>query len=678
MIDPQEHVYDDDPCRGHSDVRTRLADVSYFFLGNGLIQAAVQWAPSGEGTPLGLLVMDPERLGKKREALTQDLASGLEATAVEVWEEGLPGKANAGDVRAWWVEDQGVPAVVAEWSCPAGLIEECFFCPDCTTARIVRQVRRARATGGRRLHVRTGIPGHSVTAVLEPGADSCASFVYDLSAAGDSVSIHASASSPSREARSRWASRTRLEFGHPQLDRLVRNSQYQIEAALSQRGRMDSSIWQYNREWVRDQAFVAIGYLMTGDGSRARRILRRLLDEFVTPDGGAMDSSEARTADEAEIDQNGILLLALEQYVRWTGDASLLEESWPRIAATADYPLRPMFAEGTSGLLCNVREFWERHSAHGIRPGLELAHQVFVSLGLRSAASLAKLAGRNSDAVRWLEASGRLRTAALSHPTHALVADGCLIKRRDLDGSLQDEIVPRTGSLMPAGVPLMQPGSHRLNPDTCAALPIVYHFIDPASTLARTTLDSVERLWNQRWTTGGYGRYDVTSEPDSPGGWPFASLFVARAAIEAGLGERAWRVLQWLDQVSGAPAGSWFEFYGQRFAPPFPQVGIIPWTWAEVLALGTEQLLGIRHDAGGLRVSPHLLPGLDHASARVPMCGGELCVRVSRERRSRPVVRVTVDGRPERETAEREALVPRGVLRGGVVDLEMVLATDRP
>jgi hypothetical protein len=60
MINVQEHFYDDDPSIGPPDVRTVLRGVNYFFLGNGLIQAAVQLAPQGEGTPLGLLIMDPE------------------------------------------------------------------------------------------------------------------------------------------------------------------------------------------------------------------------------------------------------------------------------------------------------------------------------------------------------------------------------------------------------------------------------------------------------------------------------------------------------------------------------------------------------------------------------------------------------------------------------------------
>ena len=84
MISPSEHVYEDDPNQGHPDVRTRLRDVSYFLLGNGLIQAAVQWAPRGDGTLLGLLVMDPDRLRKKRDALTLDAESGLEPTIVRL------------------------------------------------------------------------------------------------------------------------------------------------------------------------------------------------------------------------------------------------------------------------------------------------------------------------------------------------------------------------------------------------------------------------------------------------------------------------------------------------------------------------------------------------------------------------------------------------------------------
>jgi len=676
MIDPHEHVYDDDPGRGHADVRTRLKDAAYFFLGNGQVQAAVQWAPAGEGTPLGLLLMDPDRLRKKREALTQHPEHGLHATMVQVSGGAAWWSPQPGNLRVAWDEEDGVPAVVAEWDCPAGRIRETFCCPNPALPLVARTVRRSADGPGPRLRLRTGIGERVAEAPLAAAADAAATFLYELDVSSGSVAIRAGRATVSREARARWSSRSRLEFGHAGLDRLVRASQFQLDAALSARGRMDSSIWQYNREWVRDQSLVAIGFLMSGDPERAGCVLSRLLSEFVTPDGGAMDSSEARAADEAELDQNGVLLYAINQFVRWTGDASMLEAWWPRIAAAADYPLRPEFAHPGSGLLFNAREFWERHRVHGIGPGLELAHQVYVSLGLDAAASLARRAGRDTEAERWNAASARLKTAALSHPTHALIEGGRLIKRRNLDGSWCDSVEPRPGSLMPPGVPLLRSGPHRLDPDTCLALPIVHRFVAPHSELACATLESLEPLWSQGWTGGGYGRYDVTSEPDSPGGWPFASLFVARASVEAGKPDRAWRVIDWLGRVAGAPAGSWFEFYGERISPPFPQVGIVPWTWSELLALAVEQVLGLRQETGGMRIAPRLLPGLDHASALIHVSGGEFCLRVERERRSRPLARLNIDGRPIRETTEGEAIIARAALRGAAVDLEILLPSD--
>jgi hypothetical protein len=67
-VEVKEHFYADDPSRGPADARTALRDVDYFFLGNGLVQAAVQIAPAGDGTPVGQLVMDPEKFGTKRAA----------------------------------------------------------------------------------------------------------------------------------------------------------------------------------------------------------------------------------------------------------------------------------------------------------------------------------------------------------------------------------------------------------------------------------------------------------------------------------------------------------------------------------------------------------------------------------------------------------------------------------
>jgi len=148
MIDVGEHVYHDDPASGHPDVRTYLNGASYFFLGNGLIQAAIQFAPAGEGSPYGLLVVDPDRLRMKRDALSFDPETGLEQTMLVVaGGDGLALPAR-GPVRVAWADDTDIPTVVVTWEAGHVLVTERFWCPDRSTPRLVRDVR-LQATNGR-------------------------------------------------------------------------------------------------------------------------------------------------------------------------------------------------------------------------------------------------------------------------------------------------------------------------------------------------------------------------------------------------------------------------------------------------------------------------------------------------------------------------------------------------
>jgi hypothetical protein len=359
-------------------------------------------------------------------------------------------------------------------------------------------------------------------------------------------------------------------------------------------------------------------------------MLDRLLDKFVSDEGSTMDSSRLRSWKESEFDQNGVLLFALESYVNWTGDTSLLIKHWKKIEKTARFPLRKVFRHKQSGLLSNRREFWERHGAHGIRDGMELAHQLFVSMGLASAARLAHRTGIARLGRSWQTSAVRLKEATLGPGKFALVEKGRLIKRRDTGGAVQAEIRPSPGSLLPAEAPLFEKGRHWLNPDASAALPIAWEFIDPAGRVARRTLASLETLWNQRWAGGGYGRYHVSSEPDSPGPWPFPSLFIARACFESGQDRKVRRILDWLDRMPGSRSGSWFEFYGPRPVPPYPQVGVVPWVWAELIFLFIHHMLGVRPLEKSLRLRPRLLKGLPSMRASLRLRGGRLELWVRR------------------------------------------------
>ncbi|MBP1603536.1 MAG: Bacterial alpha-L-rhamnosidase 6 hairpin glycosidase domain, partial [Acidobacteria bacterium] len=527
-----------------------------------------------------------------------------------------------------WQPDAHVPTVIASWGARGFTVQERFYCPSASRARLAREVtitnRGAEPQVG---WVRTSVPGTTVMPrfSVKPGARTRVWLVYDLDPAAAALRLTAAATDPvEAEARATWAALADIRFDDPVLDHLFRASRAQLPAAVSARGRLDGSIWQYNREWVRDQAFIALALTQVGHRGLAATLLRRLATEFVTAEGATLDSSEVRSRSDVELDQNGVLLHVLHEYTAWTGDVALVTDLWDRLVAIAEYPLRPEFRHGPSGMLSGSREFWERHAAHGIEPGLELAYQMFVSLGLASAAGLARRVGRTAEAARWEQAAVELRDAMLAHPLYALCDTRGFVKRRTLDGPVQETISALPGAGLPPGVPLASDGPHLLNPDTCCVLPIAFGMVDPTSPVSRATLANIESLWNQDWDGGGYGRYHVSSEPDSPGAWPFASVFVARALVEAGESTRAWRILRWLSTTAGSVSGAWFEFNGPRIAPPFPQVGIIPWTWAELVVLVVHHILGVRPEAAGIRVRPRLLAGTRGVDANIPVRDGWL------------------------------------------------------
>lgn len=635
MIEASEHFYHDDPRHGPRDVATRLDNVDYFFLGNGLIQAAVQYPKNGDGTPAGLLVMNPDRLRPKRAALTMDERTGLAATVLRFRAGGETHEPRAATCAVRWLARAAVPTVAVSWLSAGCRIEERFFCPDLTRACVVREVGVKNVTGRRTvLEVFTGVKDESLRrrVVLPARGRWRAAISYTLDARADRVRIAWERRvAIGAEARAFWGGLARIGFGDAMLDRYFAAARSQLPTAVSRAGCVDGSIWQYNHEWLRDQSVVALALTMLGAIGPAKTMFARLLDKFVTPEGDTLDSSVKRDPSEVELDQNGYLLCTLKDYALWTGDLDLVRAQWHKITAVAEFPLQAVFRHPESGLLVNCREFWERHAIHGIRPGMELSYQLWVLEGLAAAAMLARLTGHAEQAERWDAESKRLRHAMLSDRRFKLHDRRGFIKRRAPDGSVQETVTADRACGLPDNVPLMSAGPHRLNPCTTAALPIALGTVAADSPVARRTFKQLEQLWNQAGNGGGYGRYHVTSEPDSPGGWPFASLFVARAAVEAGDDATVWRVLRWLDTVPGAKSGAWFEFYGERMAPPLPQVGIVVWNWAELVVLYVHHLLGVRPGEHGVRVRPRLLSGLTAAEATFTIRGKRHRLRVTKK-----------------------------------------------
>ncbi|MBU1702007.1 MAG: hypothetical protein KJ970_12580 [Candidatus Eisenbacteria bacterium] len=635
-MDTKEHYYQDDPKIGPPDVRTDLPGIDYYFIGNGHILAAIQVCTSGSATPLGLLVMHPERFGSKRQALTMDSRDGLRPTMIRLREGRELRHPLAERVRSAWIQINDIPAVLASWSHGDLAVEERFYCPDRSSPALIREIRIVSSTGSPRdLILVTGPEKAQLEAGLQLYENTPVTLTLEYSL--EELDAQTMCRTRLRKtpvknipAADYWNTLGTFQSSSKLLDHLFAVSRNQIAAVPAASGAMDASIWQYNREWLRDQTMVVMSRIMLGEFESSQVALRRLMNDFVSEGGDTVDSGCLRPALETELDQNGEILTALRTYVDWTGDSSIVEEFWPKIEATAEFPLRKMFRHEPSGLLHNQRDYWERHIVHGIQDGLELAHQLYVSAGLSDAARLARLMGREEKAQRWESEGRRLQRAIMMDKQYSLIDEGRFIKRRDISGSVQREIRPREGADLPSEIPLMREGPHLLDPDSASVIPIAMEFIDPKCELARCTLEQTEELWNQQWEGGGYSRYNITSEAGSPAPWPIATVRIAAAYFENGDDEKVWRALEWIGSAPGSRSGSWFEFYGPSPVPPYPQVGVIPWTWAEIVRFHIHHLLGVRPELDHLILRPRLLPGMKSMSADLRLRNFRLRLKISK------------------------------------------------
>ncbi len=613
MIDAKEHLYADDPKIGHPDVRTELPGVNYFFLGNGFISAAVQHAPQGIGTCYGLIFMDPDQLKAKRDSLSFDKKTGFAKTQLYLYFEDTEPITHH-NLTVQWDDLHSLPCVKIQWHAPELVITEKCFCADRSQAALYREIKIQNATDqSRKVNLATGLCDNKLEqAFTLPARQATILCIrYDLDKNAQVITLRWLASPPDRtEAADYWQKINLVKSQPPLMEHWYNTAAVQLSSVLSNQAKIDASIWQYNREWVRDHSYMAYGLMLSGNHEASRTMLQRLLCEFTAENGATSDSSEIRADAEVELDQNGILLIVLKEYVCWTGDWSLITTNWDRIVKIAEYPLSPQFRESKSGLFMNQREYWERHRIHGIQPGLELIYQVMVSLGLAAAADLAGRLNKKTLAEHWQREASRLQETVLHHPTHAFVTEKGFVKRKNLDGAVQQTIIPLAEAGLPIEVGLARQGPRPLDPDTCAVLPIVFGFVPAQSAAALATLEHMEILWNQEWETGGYGRYNAESDADSPGAWPFASLFVARAYLEAENYEKTERILNWFSTLKEFNSGAYFELYGNRIAPPYAQNGIIPWCWAEIIQFTIINMFGFHAELNAIRIKPRLLPHL--------------------------------------------------------------------
>ena len=148
-------------------------------------------------------------------------------------------------------------------SVDAGALEitELFSCPDRDRPLVVREIA-LRNSGAAPVPflVRAGIGGLSVerSGSGAPGETAKFALLYTLDAGLRSVAVGWSVRSFGSESAATYhKSLASVATGDPLLDRFFKASRSQLPAVVSRTGRLDGSIWQYNREWVRDQSVIA-------------------------------------------------------------------------------------------------------------------------------------------------------------------------------------------------------------------------------------------------------------------------------------------------------------------------------------------------------------------------------------------------------------------------------------
>lgn len=633
----------------HPDFETYLPNTQYFFLGNGRVQCAIQWSEDERCTPLGLLLSDPEHFSRKWSTLLFHPEYGLERTQLVVIHDGQRCKPLREDLRVQWDTDSPEPVVVATWKADKLRIRETFRCPD-NEPFLVRDIEiegttedvkielalyasnalfswftisedYLEASGYTKLRVWTSDPSEQnerflTSTVPTVQGRAATSFYYELEP--EEVHPNHRRENALVSEQHYWLDRAHVDYGgghslSADISRLFKISSAGLRSAVAESGRFDASIWQYNFEWSGDASMVAEALVYAGHTSTARAVLANILTRLTNEEGMAMESSRFRGGKHAELNNNGEILKSNLTYYEWTGDDSFIREHFSRIKAIAEYLLRPEYTDADNHLLKASRDIWERMESMGILPGYDVSHQTFGILGLEAASKLAAIVGDEGNVTRWKEASDRIRQTFLHDEKYSFIDNDRIIKRRLLDGSVQYEIRMNHDvanedffrKFVPPGMPLSSEGHALWEPDVSEVFPICFGVIDGKSDVARRTLEVLEMLWSQHWEGGGYGRYNILSEPDSPGPWPFATGYMAAAYLESGNVPMAMRAIEWLAHKA-RQGGSWFEFYGYRPTPPLPPTGIIVWGWAQFVTLVVKHILGAKPVHDKLTLAPRL------------------------------------------------------------------------
>ena len=452
--------------------------------------------------------------------------------------------------------------------------------------------------------------------------------------------------------RVRWANASRVETDDALVREVFDITRSVLPGIAADTGTVRVGPFQYAAEWVRDESQFSLGLTAAGHFELARAVLEHCIRDLITAEGKTMIGGGFDDPDREQFDQGGELLLALRWYTDFSGDNSLAETYRAKVIALVERPLKPGFRDAT-GLVHNRREFWEQT----MDDAYELAYNTYVIVGLREAAALAKQLNAEDHKERWLNEAEVIQRAMMK----TLVQDGALIKRRNVTGEVAEHLVQISGA---PDVPARSGQHNQIYPDATMALPLALGLVKPNSALATNTLNEIEKLHNQRWSGGGYGRYDSSSEINMPGPWGIAGALVLRGQHAGGMLERSRSTLEWFRNVPGGNGGLYYEEMPLIAGSQQNWLGLVTWPTGELPYFVVRHYLGIGFENGRLTIRPQLFPGSPPVKADLRYRQGHLQIEITGSGR---VHSATVNGKAVKVRADGSVILPEEIESGVVV-----------
>lgn len=642
----------------------------YYVIRSGRAKMVIQADQVNIGPAFSFMLFDaqvPKQTEKKASAFNYSQENGFYSSALEVIMKNYSFTALGQNTSTNWVVEDGIPAIEATWWASGIKVKE-TICPvslngvfrrtiviksaDLVTSDTVRlklsvdrpavlAQNRTLAVINKNASIALTVKGnYSVQIspgmenveigpiVLNPGEQrkietyllveipgSSAEAIYDKA-----LAIENSISKEIKVTARKWQNSNSITTNDELIKNLFDVCRFILPGYISDEGKMDAGIFEYGNQWVRDASNTALGVIHIGEFELAREVLSNILKNMITDNGTTMISDQFTNPDLEQFDQMGEFMHAMKSYIDWTADTSLISVYKKKIVTMIERPLLPIFRDST-GMVHNRREFWERT----FDDGYELAYQTWLIQGLRDAADLATYLDAQEKAAFWRTEADKILNSMLTNASRKLVDNNHLIKRRNINGAIVDTIKFKGWK---PGAPAKVESLSRLMSDATLALPIALQLIDTKSELATNTLKELEKLWNRRWSLGGYDRYNTSSQGDQPGPWTFATTFIMRAQHEAGQFDMSRRSLQWLYNNAGGRTGAWLEeiplIKSQECCS-----GLLPWTTAEVSYFIVHHLLGIKFIGDQMRIKPALYQTSSPLKANLRYRSGRINIEIN-------------------------------------------------